>query len=55
MVGKPIHVHCTGTPPLTRFFGPEKNRIKGKNRAIVKARPHSVEWPEYCSVQGSGP
>ena len=21
---------CTGTPPLTRFFGPGKNRVKGK-------------------------
>ena len=22
----------TGTPPLTRFFGPQKNRVKGKPR-----------------------
>jgi hypothetical protein len=21
--------YCTGSPPLTRFFGPEKNRVKG--------------------------
>jgi hypothetical protein len=23
---------CTGTPPLTRFFGPRENRGKGKPR-----------------------
>ena len=22
----------TGTPPLTRFFGPDKNHVKGKQR-----------------------
>ena len=24
----------TGTPPLTQFFGPGKNRVKGKLRYI---------------------
>ena len=23
-------VHTSGTPPLTLFFGPGKNRVKGK-------------------------
>jgi hypothetical protein len=26
------HILYTGTPPLTRFFGPGKNRFKGKQR-----------------------
>ena len=32
----------TGTPPLTRFFGPEKNRVKGKprfRRSILVLKP----------------
>ena len=27
-----IMVHTSGTPPLTLFFGPGKNRVKGKPR-----------------------
>ena len=27
-----LTIHTTGTPPLTRFFGTQKNRVKGKPR-----------------------
>ena len=30
LFGHPVRV--TGSPPLTRFFGPEKNCVKGKPR-----------------------
>ena len=29
----------TGSPPLTRFFGPEKNRVKGTN-SDTKIKTH---------------
>ena len=29
---RPGFVPCTGTPPLTRFFGTQKNPVKGKPR-----------------------
>ena len=35
-------VFTTGTPPLTRFFGPGKNRVKGKphyRRSILVLKP----------------
>ena len=34
----------TGTPPLTRFFGPGKNRVKGKpsyRRSILVLKPQT--------------
>ena len=34
----------TGTPPLTRFFGPRKNRVKGKpryRRSILVVKPQN--------------
>ena len=36
----------TGTPPLTRFFGPEKNRVKGKlcyRRSMSVLKPGNGE------------
>ena len=39
---QPQHNLSTGTPPLTRFFGPEKNRVKGKpcyRRSILVLKP----------------
>ena len=38
---------CTGTPPLTRFFGPRKNRVKGKPRyswSILVLKPQNREY-----------
>ena len=37
----------TGTPPLTRFFGPWKNRVKGKpryRRSILVLKPQNGEF-----------
>ena len=37
----------TGTPPLTRFFGPRKNRVKGKlryRRSILVVKPKNGEF-----------
>ena len=37
----------TGTPPLTRFFGPWKNRVKGKpryRRSILVLKPQNGEY-----------
>jgi hypothetical protein len=37
----------TGTPPLTRFFGPGKNRAKGKpryRRSILVLKPQNGEF-----------
>ena len=37
-------MHCTGTPPLTRFFGPGKNRVRGKpryRRSILVLKPQT--------------
>ena len=37
----------TGTPPLTRFFGPGKNRVKGKpryRRSILVLKPQNGEF-----------
>ena len=36
-----------GTPPLTRFFGPRKNRVKGKpryRRSIKVLKPQNGEF-----------
>ena len=38
---------CTGTPPLTLFFGPWKNRVKGKpryRRSILVLKPKNGEF-----------
>ena len=40
-------VMSTGTPPLTRFFGHVKNRVKGKpryRRSILVLKPHNGEY-----------
>ena len=37
----------TGIPPLTRFFGPGKNRVKGKlryRRSILVLKPQNGEF-----------
>ena len=37
----------TGTPPLTLFFGPGKNRVKGKlryRRSILVLKPQNGEF-----------
>ena len=37
----------TGPPPLTRFFGPGKNRVKGKpryRRSILVLKPQNGEF-----------
>ena len=39
--------HTTGTPPLTRFFGSRKNRVKGKphyRRCILVLKPQNGEY-----------
>ena len=41
-----LQVH-TGTPPLTRFFGPGENRVKGKpryRRSILVLKPQNGEF-----------
>ena len=38
---------CTGTPPLTWFFGPGKYRVKGKpryRRSILVLKPQNGEF-----------
>ena len=38
---------ATGTPPLTRFFGPVENRVKGKPRymrSILVLKPKNGEY-----------
>ena len=38
-------LRSTGTPPLTRFFGPGKKRVKGKpryRRSILVLKPKKV-------------
>ena len=56
----PLELHCntehsiytyiyvyTGTPPLTNFFGPGKNRVKGKpryRRSILVLKPQNGEF-----------
>ena len=40
-------ITSTGTPPLTRFFGPGKNRVKGKpryRRSILVLKPQNGEF-----------
>ena len=40
-------MHDTGTPPFTQFFGPEKNRVKGKpryRRSILVLKPQNGEF-----------
>ena len=43
----------TGTPPLTRFFGPGKNRVKGKpryRRSILVLKPKNGEYESSKST-----
>ena len=43
----------TGTPPLTRFFGPGKNRVKGKpryRRSILVLKPQNGEFESSKST-----
>ena len=43
----------TGTPPLTRFFGPGKNRVKGKpryRRSILVLKPQNGEFETLKST-----
>ena len=43
----------TGTPPLTRFFGPGKNRVKGKpryRRSILVLKPQNGEFENSKST-----
>ena len=43
----------TGTPPLTRFFGPGKNRDKGKpryRRSILVLKPKNGEYESSKST-----
>ena len=45
--------NCTGTPPLTRFFGPRKNRVKGKpryRRSILVLKPKNGEYKSSKST-----
>ena len=40
-------LYITGTPPLTRFFGPGKNSVKGKprnRRSILVVKPQTGEF-----------
>ena len=42
-----LRLPLTGTPPLTRFFGPEENRVKGKphyRRSILVLKPKNGEY-----------
>ena len=46
----------TGTPRLTRFFGPEKNRVKGKpryRRSILLLKPGNMkaQSPLFSEIQ----
>ena len=46
-------ISSTGTPPLTRFFGPEKNRVKGKpryRRSILVLKPQNGEFESSKST-----
>ena len=43
----------TDTPPLTRFFGPWKNRVKGKpryRRSILVLKPQNGEFESSKST-----
>ena len=43
----------TGTPPLMRFFGPGKNRVKGKSRyrrSILVLKPQNGEFESSKST-----
>ena len=43
----------TGTPPLTRFFGPGKKRVKGKpryRRSILVLKPQNGEFESSKST-----
>ena len=43
----------TGTPPLTRFFWPGKNRVKGKpryRRSILVLKPQNGEFSSSKST-----
>jgi len=40
-------IKVTGTPPLTRFFGPGENLVKGKpryRRSILVLKPQNGEF-----------
>ena len=46
-------ISITGTPPLTRFFGPGKNRVKGKpryRRSILVLKPQNGEFSSSKST-----
>ena len=48
-----LRYHSTGTPPLTRFFGPGKNRVKGKpryRRSILVLKPQNGEFESSKST-----
>ena len=43
----------TGTPPLTQFFWPRKNRVKGKpryRRSILVLKPQNGEFESSKSI-----
>jgi hypothetical protein len=43
----------TGIPPLTRFFRPQKNRVKGKpryRRSILVLKPQNGEYESSKST-----
>ena len=45
--------YYTGTPPLTRFFGTQKNRVKGKpryRRSILVLKPQNGEYESSKST-----
>ena len=44
---KKYYPNTTGTPPLTRFFGPGENRVKGKpryRRSNLVLKPQNGEY-----------
>ena len=48
-----ITFQYTGTPPLTRFFGTQKYRVKGKphyRRSIVVLKPQNGEYESSKST-----
>ena len=48
-----LYIYDTGTPPLTRFFEPGKNRVKGKlrySRSILVLKPQNGEFESSKST-----
>ena len=48
-----LQIAGTGTPPLTRFFGPGKNRVKGKphyRRSILVLKLQNGEFESSKST-----